>query len=304
VKLGGGRTLFGREQKRLCSFIFLRTLRTGSRALSLQRGSLLDTVPRLGGSSLTEMWEHTLTRLQQLKPASGEITQLQAVREEIRTRMARFVALSAGDDATAFFASDLTRDHLREVVRLFIAAEPAPYLVPFQRLGTGSVNLLVFALLTFIADLKGKQSVIFAMEEPEIALPSYTQRRVSRFVLSEMGQAIMTSHSPCVIEQFDPEQIVVLDRQGTGQLTSHTVTLGGIKAKKYRQERRQLAEAVLSRAVLVVEGATEAALFPVASEVMGNCLGSDYTLHVYRFHFYARPYPAKILTTARAHSEG
>jgi adenine-specific DNA methylase len=29
-----------------------------------------------------------------------------------------------------------------------------------------------------------------------------------------------------------------------------------------------------------------------------------YTLHVYRFHFYARPYPAKILTTARAHSEG
>ena len=272
--------------------------------LSLQRGSLLDTVLRLGGSSLTEMWEDTLTRLQQLKPAIGEINQLKAVREEIRTRMARFVALSAGDDATAFFASDLTRDHLREVVRLFVAAEPAPYLAPFQRLGTGSVNLLVFALLTFIADLKGKQSVIFAMEEPEIALPSYTQRRVSRFVLSEMGQAIMTSHSPCVIEQFDPEQIVVLDRQGTGQLTSHTVTLGGIKAKKYRQERRQLAEAVLSRAVLVVEGATEAALFPVASEVMGNCLGSDYTLHVYRFHFYARPYPAKILTTARAHSEG
>jgi putative ATP-dependent endonuclease of OLD family len=276
VRLGGGRTFFGREQKRLCGFIFLRALRTGSRALSLQRGSLLDTVLRLGGAGLTEMWEDTLTRLRQLKPAIGEIDQLKAIRKEIHERMTRFVPLCTGDDATAFFASELTRDHLREVVHLFVAAEPAPYLVPFQKLGTGSINLLVFALLTFIADLKGKQSVIFAMEEPEIALPPHTQRRVCRFVLSEMGQAIMTSHSPYVIEQFNAEEIVVLDRQETGRLTSRIVTIEGIKPKKYRQERRQMAEAVLSRAVLVVEGSTESAIFPVASEVMENSLGDAY----------------------------
>ena len=52
--------------------------------------------------------------------------------------------------------------------------------MPFGRLGTGSINLLVFALLTFIAELKDKQSVIFAMEEPEIALPPHQQRRVAR----------------------------------------------------------------------------------------------------------------------------
>lgn len=118
--------------------------------------------------------------------------------------MGRFVNLAAGEEATAFFASELTREHLREVVRLFIAAEPSPYLVPFNRLGTGSINLLVFALLTYIAELKEKQSVIFAMEEPEIALPPHTQRRVARFVLSEMGQSIVSSHSPYVIEQFEP----------------------------------------------------------------------------------------------------
>ena len=55
--------------------------------------------------------------------------------------------------------------------------------------------------------------MIFAMEEPEIALSPHTQRRVSRFVLAEMGQAIMTSHSPYVIEQFEPKDIVILDRQ-------------------------------------------------------------------------------------------
>lgn len=43
ASLGGGRVQFTRAHKRACGFVFLRALRTGSRALSLQRGSLLDT---------------------------------------------------------------------------------------------------------------------------------------------------------------------------------------------------------------------------------------------------------------------
>ena len=74
-KLGPGLRFFGRENKRLCGFVFLRTLRTGSRALSLQRGSLLDTVLRLGGSGLNEMWQDSLLRLKNLDPAIGEIAQ-------------------------------------------------------------------------------------------------------------------------------------------------------------------------------------------------------------------------------------
>ena len=275
-ELGGGRKKFGREQKRLCGFVFLRTLRTGSRALSLQRGSLLDTVLRLGGADLTEMWEKTLVELRDLDPAIGEIEQLKEIRKEIRERLKRFVALSPEEDATSFYASNLTREHLREFVRLFISVQPSPYQIPFDRLGTGSINLLVFALLTFIADLKSSKSVIFAMEEPEIALPPHTQRRVGGFVLSEMGQAIVTSHSPYIIEQFEPSQIVVLDRDPEAVLSSCVVQLGDIKLKKYRRERRQIAEAVLSRAVIVVEGATEAALFPAASEALETFLRPDY----------------------------
>jgi putative ATP-dependent endonuclease of the OLD family len=76
IKLGQGRVPFTRLHKRLCGFVFLRTLRTGSRALSLQRGSLLDTVLKLGGSGAVEMWQDTLGRLQALDPAIGEIEQL------------------------------------------------------------------------------------------------------------------------------------------------------------------------------------------------------------------------------------
>jgi putative ATP-dependent endonuclease of OLD family len=153
-------------------------------------------------------------------------------------------------------------------VRLFVAVQPGAHLIPFSRLGTGSINLLVFALLTFIAELKGNQSVIFAMEEPEVALPPHTQRRVAKFVLGEMGQCIVTSHSPYVIEQFDPAQIVILDRDNAGKLAGVPIDGTQVKLKGLRAERRQFAEAVLSRAVLVVEGSTEAALFAAASTIM------------------------------------
>ncbi len=278
--LGGGLVRFTRDHKRMCGYVFLRALRTGSRALSLQRGSLLDTVLRLGTGGLADMWEDTLKRLRELDPAIGDIPQLELISTEIKARMTQFVDLAQGEDATAFFASELTREHLRDVVRFFVSAEPCAHPLPFNRLGTGSINVLVFALLTFIAELKEKHSVIFAMEEPEIALPPHTQRRVTRFVLREMGQAIVTSHSPYVIEQFEPQQITILERTNAGALTGKPIDLKDIKPKAFSKERRQFAEAVLSRAVLVVEGHTEAAVFPAASAVMEDALGPGAYCHL------------------------
>jgi len=267
ASLGGGRAIFHRTHKRLAGYIYLRALRTGSRALSLQRGSLLDTILQLGGEGSAEMWKETLNHLSTLDPAIGDIPQLQTVRDSIKERLGTFVNLAPGDDSAAFFASDLTRQHLREVVRLFVATQPSEHLVPYVRQGTGSINLLVFALLTIIADLKGTQSVIFAMEEPEIALPPHTQRRVTRYVLQAMGQSIVTSHSAPVIEQFDPESIVMLHRDGT-RLDGAPVDLTKIKRKTYLSNRRQFAEAILARGVLVVEGSTEAVVFPAISSAL------------------------------------
>ncbi|MGH1552288.1 AAA family ATPase [Streptomyces sp. L7] len=53
--------------------------------------------------------------------------------------------------------------------------------------------------------------MIFAMEEPEIALPPHAQRRLVDFVVKRMGQVIVTSHSPYVIEKFEPSRIVVME---------------------------------------------------------------------------------------------
>lgn len=277
ASLGQGRREFARAHKRLCGFVYLRALRTGSRALGLQRGSLLDTILKLGGDGAAEMWLDTLQKLRALEPSIGDIDQLSDIRTKVRDQMGQFVNLAQGDDSTGFFASDLTRGHLREVVRLFIATGPSDHPVPFTRQGSGSLNLLVFALLTIIAELKGTRSVIFAMEEPEIALPPHTQRRVIRHVLQGMGQTIVTSHSPYVIEQFDPEAVVMLHRPTSDTLVGTPIDPSGVKPKTYRTERRQFAEAILSKAVLVVEGSTEASLLPAVSGVLEASRPDSYT---------------------------
>ncbi len=274
ASLGQGRDRFTRTHKRLCGFVYLRALRTGSRALGLQRGSLLDTVLRLSEAGSAEMWMETLRQMHDLDPAIGAIPDLKALLAQIRERAGGFVRLANGDDSTAFFASDLTREHLREVVRLFVATGPSDHPVPFTRQGTGTVNLLVFALLTMIADLKERQSVIFAMEEPEIALPPHTQRRVARFVKDEMGQAIVTSHSPYIIEQFEPDEVVMLAHDDLGKVDGSPIDPAGVKLKTYRTQRRQFSEAILSRGVLVVEGETEASIVPVAAAILEqSCQG-------------------------------
>nr|WP_268996282.1 AAA family ATPase [Saccharothrix luteola] len=254
----------------------MRANRTGSRALSFQRGSLIDTIVRLESRTAGSLWEKALRDVETVTIAS-EDSGFSKIRTEVRQRVDRFLSLTDGADAVDLRVSELTREHLREVLRLFVSTQPGAHGVPFNRLSTGSLNLLVFALLTYIAELKGDDTVIFAMEEPEIALPPHAQRRLVDFVIKRMGQAIVTSHSPYIIEKFDPEQIVVLSRDAAGAMTSTNVTLpADFKRKRYGDNRRQFAEAVLAHAVLVVEGATEAAAFPIVADILDQDDSVDY----------------------------
>ncbi len=275
--LGAGLQAFTREDKRHCGFLYLRPNRTGNRALTFQRGSLLDTIARLEAERTGPVWEKALTDIAAVAVA-GDDSGFAKILSELTDRVDRFVGLSAAEPKPVDLqVSERTREHLREVLRLFIATQPGSHGVPFNRLSTGTLNLLVFALLTYIAELKGDHSVIFAMEEPEIALPPHAQRRLVDFVTKRMGQVIVTSHSPYVIEKFDHRSIVVLGRSADGELSSAPIALpGDFKAKRYRDNRRQFAEAVLARAVLVVEGDTEADLVPAVADVLEADPSVDY----------------------------
>ncbi|QIL80934.1 AAA family ATPase [Diaphorobacter sp. HDW4A] len=259
---------FKTSDKRLCGFLYLRTLRTGSRALSLERGSLLDIILRLQKDKSFKIWEDVLDQLRVLpvadKPELGISEILASVQSAIRGFMP-----ADSFSSPHMRVSDLTRDTLRKTLTVFMETgakrdDGSVYAAPFQHQGTGTINTLVLALLSLIADLK--QNVIFAMEEPEIAIPPHTQKRIIDGVRKKSAQALFTSHSPYVLEEFKPEQVLVLTRTD-GVLSAVPASYPpSVKPKGYKAEvRKRFCEALLSRRVLIAEGRTEYDAYPAAA---------------------------------------
>ena len=259
--------------KRLFGFLYLRALRTGSRALSLERGSLLDIILRTKGIR-TSLWEKTIERLRGLD-LEADSAEIAPVLRSVEKRLARYISLESPGNATKLHVSELTREHLRKTMTFFLALSSDQGHVPFPHAGTGTINTLVLALLSFIADLK-PETVIFAMEEPEIAVPPHTQRRIAEYLLTKTTQAFVTSHSPFVIEKFEPSKTLLLARKD-GVVTARKVSdATGLKDNDYKRfSRSGLSECMLGRAAIVVEGVTELHAMPIVSRRMEE---SDQTL--------------------------
>jgi len=251
-----------RETKRLFGFLYLRALRTGSRALSLERGSMLDMLLRLQ-KVRTGLWEQTIKRLRALD-IEKDAAELEPVLKAIEERLVSYVPASKPGRKTKLYVTQLTREHLRKTMAFFLGMRDDQEEVPFQQAGTGTLNTLVLALLSFIAELK-PDSVIFAMEEPEIAVQPHTQRRIAEYLLLHTKQAFVTSHSPYVIERFTPENTFLLARGTGGSLHCMCVAEAtGLKENDYkRYARRGLAECMLGKGVILVEGTTESHALPV-----------------------------------------
>ncbi|WP_440312591.1 ATP-dependent nuclease [Leucobacter chromiireducens] len=247
--------------KREFGFLLLRALRTGTRAMSMERGSLLDFVLRTFEVEV-QMWETLLQKLRSVAVAGEENPEFGQVLSSIDEAMKQIVAAEWAD-APHLRVSELTREDLRRVLKSFMATGAPGYSAPFNHQGSGTINSLVIAMLTLIAQ-KREGRVIFAMEEPEISVPPTAQKRVVDLILALGGQAIFTTHSPYVLEEFEPEQMTVLSRaHSTGRLSSTPVTLPtSLRLKAFRTGiRTRFCEALLARRVLVTEGDTEAASY-------------------------------------------
>lgn len=266
---------FSKKDKQVCGFLYLRSIRTGSRALGLERGSLLDIILRLR-EVRPQMWEDTLSTLSAIPVASDPALGISPILESINTALKKYVPKEWGIEPH-LKVSNLTRENLRKVITAFIATGNDDHSAPFYRQGTGTINMLVLALLSQIAE--GKQNVIFAMEEPETAIPPYAQKRIVHEIRNLASQALFTSHSPYVLEEFSIEETVVLGRDAAGTLARKPIRLpDNIKPKRYRQEfRTRFCEGLLARRVLIAEGATEYSAFPVAARRLAELQPNTYS---------------------------
>ena len=263
----GEKSRFTTKDKRRCGFLFLRTLRTGSRALSLERGSLLDIILNLSEIKLN-MWEEVLEDLRNIPVANNSELGVTNILSDVQKELNSLVTSDWGTEPQ-IKVSELTREGLRKVLNVFMETgvrniKENIHIAPFKKQGTGTVNMLVLSMLSIIANLK--QNVIFAMEEPEIAIPPHTQKRIINSIRGKSAQALFTSHSPYVLEEFSPSEIIVLSNDD-GSITSKISSFpNSVKRKNYKQEfRKKYCEALLANKILIVEGRTEYDAIPVVA---------------------------------------
>ena len=267
VRDGGQSMKFQAKDKRNCGFLYLRTLRTGNRALSLEKGSLLDIILQLK-ELRPKMWENVIDQLKDVSVATDPDLGLEDVLSSVQKSLSTIVSYETAE-SPRIKVSNMTREHLRKVLTVFLGSgskdsKGAEYATPYYHQGTGTINTLVLTLLSMIAEIK--ENVIFAMEEPEIALPPHIQKRVVLSVIERSNQALFTSHSPYVIEELPPNHILVVSRKDGALNVAPANMPPAVKAKSYREEiRRRFCESLLARRVLITEGRTEYDVYTTAA---------------------------------------
>jgi len=107
-----------KKQKQLIGFLYLRALRTGSRALSLERGSLLDIVLR-AREIKPKMWEDVLLKLDEAKIPLKEDDEIGSVLSDVQNAINRYVPKEWGA-APKLKVSRMTREDLRRTIVAFI----------------------------------------------------------------------------------------------------------------------------------------------------------------------------------------
>lgn len=149
--------IFRTKDKRLCGFLYLRTLRTGSRALSLEHGSLLDIILRLQ-ELRPQMWEKIIKQVSEISVASEPDLGISDILTSVQNAIHSYLPADAVDNPSMRL-SNFTREHLRKIVTVFMDSGATTQngekcLIPYYLQGTGTVNVLVLSLLSIIADLK------------------------------------------------------------------------------------------------------------------------------------------------------
>jgi putative ATP-dependent endonuclease of OLD family len=150
--------------------------------------------------------------------------------------------------------------------------------------GSGVTGGVLVGLLRYLADTS-RQSLVIALEEPEAFLHPAAQEelRDQLELLAEQPSVslLMTTHSPFVISRSAEAQVIAIEKDSDGISTvtgravgnqSHASLIGGLFRDDSVPELldRQIEIKPTARALLVVEGLTDASFLTTAADVLGQ----------------------------------
>lgn len=199
-------------------------------------------------------------------------------------------------------------------------AKKALFRLPLDHHGTGLISVVAMVLTIAVLQEHHRQNLnhkplIIGIEEPEVHLHPQAQRTLLDYfkMISSKVQLVITTHAPIFIDRSQPENVLVLRRHAlmVKKGSKGSIAPGSTQTIRcdYRNNWKaaiselgiRLSDAIMSGDVnLLVEGPTEAILFPAMAEQMSQegILNFDFTrVFVVSGEGGNMPHLAKILTS-------
>lgn len=245
---------FTKRHKRHIGFLVYRDFRGLTKPITLESTTLFG---RLLSSQevIPKQFEAVIDELGgSLEPITSE-PDFAALLNSYKAELERFLSLSLVDPAAlSFDFTDKTRSQIKEAAQLYVRDE---CLLPLQKMGAGTRSLAILGILTLI--MRRRQRGILALEEPEAFLFPHAQRRVMDECLDLADQTFVTTHSPYVLERVAADGVGRLERKEHGEISWHPLNFSTVKhLNLYSKRLRQsFCEALLGKAVIVVEGESD-----------------------------------------------
>ncbi|MDG4857458.1 AAA family ATPase [Streptomyces sp. T-3] len=117
-------------------------------------------------------------------------------------------------------------------------------------------------------DLAENSANMIAVDEPELHLHPTSQRTVAELFAESANQKIVSTHSPYVLQRFEPSHVLVIAPDST----VHQVpdgALGVVEKLRSQWWSPRLLEALTARYVLAVEGVADRIIVEAAARALG-----------------------------------
>ena len=189
------------------------------------------------------------------------------------------------DELAVRTAADPAQDVLAGVSMFFSRDDR---FVPVTDQSDGLRQLMSMTLF----DLAEGTANVVAIDEPELHLHPASQRTVAELLVTGGNQKILVTHSPYIIQRFEPSQVVAVSPDGTCHQIP-AAKLSAVEKERANWWSPRLLEALTARRVIIVEGVSDRVIVERAARLMGISLdrlgamvleidGADKFSHVYR----------------------
>jgi hypothetical protein len=220
--------------------------------------------------------------LETLQPKAQDAEELQELLNGLRETVGRFIPL-ASEMPLGFEVTDLSSPDVEKALTLFLRGVQDNRRFPMSRHGSAAISVQLLAMLVMLGKHRMAQgaSFLLGLEEPELHLHPHAQRNLISAVREDTTQLIASTHSPAITECFKPDEVYVLSTT-MGMLSGRYLLADEVKqetknlVKRWVFTRRRLfAEAVMSPAVLLVEGETESDLLSGLTSLIDGASSLD-----------------------------